>query len=94
MPTPALPPADRAIQPQEGVSRLLFIWEVERRIGLRHLAILARLNPGSKHYDPSFPAPARRETMHEASCRRHETLRWHACDIDTWVRNRSARSNR
>jgi prophage regulatory protein len=65
--------------------------EVEKATGMGRSAIYARMNPGHKLYDPTFPRPVPIGGSSDSP----SAVRWVASEVDAWIQARiEARDNR
>lgn len=65
--------------------RLLRRKQVEQAIGLSRSTIYARLDPNSRHYDPTFPRPVSLGSM---------SVAWVESEIQSWIASRISDSRK
>lgn len=71
---------------------ILRLPEVQLRVGLSRSTIYERINPGSRHYDPTFPRPVPLGAPANSAlpCRRRSAVGWIEAEIEAWIEQRIA----
>ena len=72
-----------------GALTILRMPQFEARIGLKKSSLYARLDPGSKYFDPKFPKP-----ISLASGVQSGAVGWIESEVDDYIRSRICMENR